>query len=241
MSFRNLPHLKKILVKGGNSLRLGRAKQAFTPRRTKEGEVQLAPPLEESCNHLMVLVDKQHSLPEDYVPRDLVPLRSYRVPTLEVHMLLRQEAAEHLYQLVARAASIDEKLIVTSAYRSFQDQQAIFARTTFVYGEDASKWCALPGQSQHQLGTAVDFTSESANYRSWLPFENSRAAQWLLEHADEYGFVQAYPSGGEAETGYQPEPWHYRYIGVENARRLKGSGLSLHAFLVREGVLPHPN
>jgi len=78
---------------------------------------------------------------------------------------------------------------------------------------------ASPGHSQHQLGTAVDDTSAS-----W----------WLRKHAPEYGFVLAYPHG--RETGYRWEPWHYRYIGTENAERLEMSGLQ--AFLMREGVLP---
>jgi D-alanyl-D-alanine carboxypeptidase len=96
----------------------------------------------------------------------------------------------------------------------------------------------MPGHSQHQLGTAIDFTNEAIDYVLGWPFADTSAGRWLLEHAHEYGFVQAYPKGGEAETGYQWEPWHYRYIGVENARRLQTSGLSLQAFLLREGVLP---
>jgi D-alanyl-D-alanine carboxypeptidase len=59
-----------------------------------------------------------------------------------------------------------------------------------------------------------------------------------MDHAREYGFVLAYPSGKEAQTGYQWEPWHFRYVGVENAERLAESGLSLQEFLWREGVLP---
>jgi D-alanyl-D-alanine carboxypeptidase len=241
VGLRNLPFLGKTLFKGGNHLLLGRAKNAITPRRTEEDKVEPAPPLEENCDHLLVLVDKQHPLPESYVPRDLVSLRSHGVSTLGVDMFLREAAAEYLSRLVSAASAAGEKLMVTSAYRSFQDQQAAFARSTLIHGEDTAQWVALPGQSQHQLGTTVDFTSEAANYRLWSPFEEANAASWLLEHASEYGFVLAYPKGGEAETGYEAEPWHYRYIGVENARRLKASGLWLQSFLLREGVLPRSN
>jgi D-alanyl-D-alanine carboxypeptidase len=237
----DLPRLGKTVFKHRNSLSLRRVKNAFTPERTETIEAQLAPPLEEICDHLLVLVDRQNSLPEHYVPHDLVSLRSYRIPTLGVDMFLRQEAAEHLSQLVEAASAAGEELIVTSAYRSFQEQRAAFARSTLIHKENAGKWVALPGESQHQLGTTVDFTSEAASYRLWSPFEGTSAARWLLEHASEYGFVLAYPKGGAAETGYEAEPWHYRYVGVENARRLKDSGLSLQAFLLREGVLLHPN
>jgi zinc D-Ala-D-Ala carboxypeptidase len=235
----SLSHLRETMIVEHKYLRfLERVKRALSSKRPKQATAQPARSLEEACDHLMVLVDRQNTLPETYVPHDLVSLRSYAIPTLGVDMLLRQEAAEHLYQLVEAAGEVGENLIVTSAYRSFQDQQAAFARSTLIHKENAGKWVALPGQSQHQLGTTVDFTSEAASYRLWSPFEGTHAAQWLLEHASEYGFALAYPKGGEVETGYEAEPWHYRYINVENASRLKDSGLSLQAFLLQEGVLP---
>jgi D-alanyl-D-alanine carboxypeptidase len=97
---------------------------------------------------------------------------------------------------------------------------------------------ATPGHSQHQLGTAVDFTNAAVSYQVWLPFGKTSAYWWLEHHAREYGFVLAYPRGKEEKTGYEWEPWHYRYVGVENAQRLEKSSLSLQEFLEREGVLP---
>jgi zinc D-Ala-D-Ala carboxypeptidase len=238
VDLHNLFHLRETFVEHGTRSFLKKAKGAFTSKRAEQAKAQPTPSLEETCDHLLVLVDRQNTLPESYVPRDLVSLRSYGIHTLGVDMLLWQEAAEHLSQLVAAASAVGEKLMVTSAYRSFQDQQAVFARTAFTYEGEAGSYSALPGQSQHQLGTTVDFTSEAANYRLWKPFEDASAARWLLEHASDYGFVLSYPKGGEAETGYEAEPWHYRYIGVENARRMRDSELSLHAFLLREGILP---
>ena len=234
----NLLHVRETFIEHKNLPFLKRATRAFTSRGTERTKVQPTPSLEETYDHLLILVDKQNAIPENYVPQDLVSLRSYGIPTLGVDMLLRKEAAEHLSQLVVAANAAGEKLIVTSAYRSFQDQQAVFARIAFVYEGEANKHSALPGQSQHQLGTTVDFTSEAANYRLWTSFENATAARWLLEHASDYGFVLSYPKGGEAETGYEAEPWHYRYIGVENARHMRDCDLSLHAFLLREGILP---
>ena len=96
---------------------------------------------------------------------------------------------------------------------------------------------AAPGHSQHQLGTAVDFTNSVAAYQVQPVFGQTSAAWWLQNHATRYGFVLSYPPGKD-ETGYRFEPWHYRYIGVENAGRLHESGLSLQEFLVREHVLP---
>jgi D-alanyl-D-alanine carboxypeptidase len=97
---------------------------------------------------------------------------------------------------------------------------------------------ATPGHSQHQLGTAVDFTNAAAGYEVWRAFGSTTAYSWLLENASRHGFVLAYPSNREVETGYRWEPWHYRYVGLENARRLREGGLSLQEFLARESVLP---
>jgi D-alanyl-D-alanine carboxypeptidase len=71
-----------------------------------------------------------------------------------------------------------------------------------------------------------------------VPFGYTTAAQWLASRAHEYDFVLAYPSGQEADTGYGWEPWHYRYVGIENAERITQGGLSLQEFLVRERVVP---
>jgi D-alanyl-D-alanine carboxypeptidase len=194
-----------------------------------------------NCGELRVLVDRSHSLPPDYVPDDLVPLRAYRVPTLGSEVLqLRRDAAEQLERLVEVAAVDGEELVVASAYRSYEEQQASHDRLVSVYGSRrADAMSATPGHSQHQLGTAVDFTNAAASYQVWMLFGETTAYWWLEHHAREYGFVQAYPRGKEEETGYQWEPWHYRYVGVENAQRLQDSGLSLQQFLEREGIIPH--
>ncbi|HEV3477479.1 MAG TPA: M15 family metallopeptidase, partial [Rubrobacteraceae bacterium] len=128
--------------------------------------------------------------------------------------------------------------VVASAYRSYAHQQASYARLTSIYGTEAGEMSATPGHSQHQLGTAVDFTNAAAGYEIWDYFGDTSAYLWLKNHAREYGFVLAYPQSKEAETGYQWEPWHYRYVGTKNAERLEASGLSLQEFLAREGVLP---
>jgi D-alanyl-D-alanine carboxypeptidase len=200
---------------------------------------QLSAPVE-TCGELRVLVDQSHSLPPDYVPDDLVPLQAYGVPTLGSDVLrLRREAAEHLGRLMEAAAMDGEELVVASAYRSYENQQISHERLESVYGAGANGMSATPGHSQHQLGTAVDFTNAVVRYQVWMPFGETTAYWWLEHHAWEYGFVLAYPKGKEEETGYQWEPWHYRYIGVENAQRLEESGLSLQEFLEQEGIVPN--
>ncbi len=200
--------------------------------------LRLSAPVE-TCSDVRELVDRSHSLPPDFVPDDLVPLRDYEIPALGSDVLqLRREAAEHLGRLVEAAATDGEELAVASAYRSYEEQQVSHERLASVYGADADGMSATPGHSQHQLGTAVDFTNAAVSYQVWLPFGRTSTYWWLEHHAREYGFVLAYPRDKEEETGYQWEPWHYRYVGVENAQRLEKSSLSLQEFLEREGVLP---
>jgi D-alanyl-D-alanine carboxypeptidase len=210
------------------------------PRTALPPQLPASGPAEESCDDARVLVDRSHPLPPDYAPEDLVTLRSYGLPTLgSDEMWLRREAAERLRAMASAAAADGEELIVASAYRSYEDQQALFARLSVVYGTEADLTSARPGHSQHQLGTAVDFTNAAAGYEVWERFGQTSAYPWLLDHAHEHGFVLAYPRDKEAETGYEWEPWHYRYVGVEDAERIAEGGLSLQEFLVREGVVPH--
>ena len=191
-----------------------------------------------TCDDLDVLVDRSHSLPPDYVPADLVPLQDYGVPTLGSEVF-RRGAAEHLGGLVEDAAADGEELVVASAYRSYDDQQHSHERLMSVFGTGAGRTSATPGHSQHQLGTAVDFTNAAAGYEVWVPFAQTSASWWLEQHARKYGFVMAYPRGKEEQTGYQWEPWHYRYVGVEVAKRLEKSDLSLQEYLERAGTMPH--
>jgi D-alanyl-D-alanine carboxypeptidase len=190
-----------------------------------------------TCDDLGVLVDRSHSLPPDFAPNDLVPLRDYNVSTLGSEVL-RREAAEHLGRLVKDAASDAEKLAVASAYRSYQQQQRSYRSLTGVLGADAGRLSATPGHSQHQLGTAVDFTNADAGYKLWVPFARTSASRWLGQNAWEYGFVLAYPRGEEGRTGYRWEPWHYRYVGVRDAKRIEDSGQSLQEFLESVGTTP---
>ncbi len=191
-----------------------------------------------TCDDLGVIVDRSHSLPPDYVPEDLVPLRDYGIPTLGSEVL-RREAAEHLGRLVQDAAADGEKLVVASAYRSYEQQQRSHERLMGVLGAGAGKLSATPGHSQHQLGSAVDFTNAAAGYKLGVSFARTSAYRWLEHHAWEYGFVLAYPRGEEEQAGYRWEPWHYRYVGVQDAKRIEKADLSLQEFLESKGVTPH--
>lgn len=209
--------------------------------KTGDAEAVKTPTLpepEDSCDDPRVLVDQSHPLPPDYAPQDLVPLASHGVPVRGGEQFLRREAAEKLSLLVADAAADGEELIVASAYRSYADQQSSYEYWTNYYGYGAGGMSAPAGHSQHQLGTAVDFTNAATEYKVHQNFGYTTPSRWLEKNAPRYGFVLAYPKGNEGDTGYNWEPWHYRYVGENNAERISESGLKLHAYLSREGVLP---
>ncbi len=157
----------------------------------------------------LLLVDKTHSLPEDFVPSDLASLDDHS-DTIQVNkkdLYLHKKLLADLQSMILAAGTI--ALDISSAYRSYEYQKNLYNYYVTELGEEeASRQSAYPGTSQHQLGTAIDFGSISPE------FEFTEAGQWLLQNACTYGFSLSYPEGQEALTGYIFESWHYRYIGI---------------------------
>lgn len=209
------------------------APSGAAPARAQSGDLPYA-----TGNHPLVLVDKQHRLSPYYYPRDLNYLSSWGVPT-QGSQLLRRDAARNLSYMLRDARADGAYMSVTSSYRSYWEQSRLYSYWSSVYGPGAGGISAPPGTSQHQLGTAVDFTNATAGYGLNRSFANSRAYSWLLNNAHYYGFVLSYPPGGYYETGYRFEPWHWRYVGRQNAVNIVNSGLGLQGYLERYGVQPH--
>ncbi|NBF41058.1 MAG: D-alanyl-D-alanine carboxypeptidase family protein [Spirochaetes bacterium] len=156
------------------------------------------------------LVDKDHALPADAVPDDLVVLDRYAdVLTLNRSGLsLRAALIPDLLAMVEAARQDGILLPISSTYRSYEYQAGLFERHVENLGEEqAARVSARPGTSQHQLGTALDFGSIT------LEFADTAAGEWLAAHARDYGFSMSYPDGYEELTGYSYEPWHFRWIG----------------------------
>ena len=146
--------------------------------------------------------------------------------------LLRKEAAEALVVMLRAARAEGHELRVRSAYRSYEEQATTFQYWIYQLGEEeARRVSAPPGYSEHQLGTTVDLTSASIGWQLEQPFGQTPEGQWLEAHAHEYGYPLSYPQGAEEITGYTYEPWHFRYIGQDQAVRWAQSGLTLVEFL----------
>ena len=114
---------------------------------------------------------------------------------------------------------------VNNAYRSYGLQQVTysrFVRSEGVAGADAGS--ARPGHSEHQSGLAVDVVACSDGCGSLGAFGSTAQSDWIVQHAWEYGFIVRYEKGATPTTGYMPEPWHLRFIGVELAKAYHDGG-----------------
>ncbi|MDB5162548.1 MAG: putative D-alanyl-D-alanine carboxypeptidase [Candidatus Saccharibacteria bacterium] len=183
----------------------------------------------EEPNNIWTLVSKARAIGVEYVPSELVtPSVSSHPGTVASEKKVRKIIDEPLTQLFAAAQKEGHSLMIGSAYRSAAYQEQLFATYVSRVGyEQADKYSAHPGFSEHQTGLAVDLSTTSQQCYLSECFIGTADGQWLAENAYKFGFNLRYPKGKEAITGYNFEPWHYRYVGVALATALHESGLTL--------------
>jgi D-alanyl-D-alanine carboxypeptidase len=145
----------------------------------------------------------------------------------------------------AQADGVD--LVVLSAYRSFYEQEVIFERNVVrsMYRPEgvlsradaeraAERFSARPGHSQHQLGTAIDFTTAQIGYGLGARFAETDTGRWLLEHSWKFGFVFPYTESAEPRSGYRHEPWHLRWVGRQLAEIMHRDGYLRASFPIAD-------
>lgn len=185
---------------------------------------------------LVVLVNKERSLPADYVPAGLIPpnIPFYFSENIEKRWL-RPEAAQAIEELVASAREDGIELVGASAYRSYATQESLFAQYVRSHGEEqASRFSARPGQSEHQTGLTIDVYHKQITNGLEEAFADTPEGMWVAEHAHEYGFIVRYPKGKEDITGYTFEPWHLRYVGINVAQEIYERGITLEEYFQTE-------
>lgn len=196
-----------------------------------------------TADSLTVLVNKHHPLhPQDYAPSDLVSMSSINIPSLNGHSL-RKPAADALVPLFAAAAADGIQLDMTSGYRDFQLQTELYTGYIQSLGQaGADATSARPGNSEHQTGLAADISAPSEGCVLTACFADTPGGQWLAAHAWEYGWILRFPEGQTAVTGYEFEPWHYRFVGVEPAKAYHESGATTYEeFLGSDPAPDYPN
>lgn len=164
-----------------------------------------------------IVINKIRPLdPQDYVPPELSKLSG--LPGGDQFLI--PEAADALRALHAAADAEGAGFRISTAYRSYEQQLGIFNSYVSRWGrERAENYAARPGYSEHQTGRAVDiYTTQECKLLAC--FADTAAAKFVAAHAHEYGFIVRYPEGKTDVTGYDYEPWHLRYVGVELATEM---------------------
>jgi LAS superfamily LD-carboxypeptidase LdcB len=166
------------------------------------------------------LLDPMYRLPSSYKPTNLVAITWLGVVGPKGGYLLKREAADALSAMFAEAKLSKISLKILSAYRSYAAQAQIFAGWVAKSGlQQARKYSAIPGHSEHQLGTTVDLGSLTGVPWNNPKFSTSATALWLESNAYRFGFVRSYPAGSAkiALSCYGAEAWHWRYVGTSLA------------------------
>jgi zinc D-Ala-D-Ala carboxypeptidase len=170
-----------------------------------------------------VIVNKLRPLnPADYKAPDLVD-----VPVPYVYApMMRAEASAAVVQMFADfTAETGLQMQSQSAYRSYSAQVSTYNNWVSSLGQEgADLTSARPGHSEHQTGLAIDISALPASCSLDQCFADTPQGQWLAANAWNYGFVLRYPDGYTAITGYEFEPWHYRYVGVSLATEYHDTG-----------------
>ena len=171
-----------------------------------------------STGKMVYMVNTWNPVPEDYAV-ELVAYNGYTIAAEAYDALVRMLGAVKQYGYYT----------ITSIYRSEATQQNIWTNRYYRYVnagyshqgalDRVAKEVAVPGTSEHHLGLAVDIDGVAAVHK------------WLAEHSWEYGFIVRYPEGKTHITGIIYEPWHYRYVGVELAKELYESGLTMEEYM----------
>ena len=184
---------------------------------------------------LMVLVNHTSKMPDDYT-FDTKECGS----ATAVNKTLQTVACDAFLEMQKAAAADGVTVWMQSGYRSVKYQTSLYEKKTQYYlnkgydnaaaKEKAAAVVNPPGYSEHNCGLAADLNSPEHTGLD-EGFENTAAFRWLCAHAGDYGFILRYPKDAEDKTEIIYEPWHWRYVGVENAARINASGLCFEEYI----------
>lgn len=202
--------------------------QYFNEIKEVDGKSVIQNPL-----NILALVNKEFNLPSEYAPEDLTrPNIPFSFGDMDIEKsYLRKEAAKKIELLFDAAEREGIELFAVSGYRSYSRQTSVFDAKANQVGQAAAEVVvAIPGSSEHQTGLAMDISSRSVNLELIEEFGETKEGQWLANNAYKFGFILRYPEGKESITGYQYEPWHFRYVGIHAATVMFENQLTLEEY-----------
>ncbi|MCL1881448.1 MAG: M15 family metallopeptidase [Oscillospiraceae bacterium] len=181
----------------------------------------------------LILVNARNPLPEGYSP-DLAYIGSHSGTGDRRYL----DARAAPYAIAMLEAAMNDGIILdpVSSYRGLERQTINFKwffenvmsergytpQEAFDY---TASWIAPPGTSEHNAAIAIDFNLIDES------FDQTNEYRWLIENAHRFGFILRYPKDTEHITGIKYEPWHFRFVGIENAERIRDTGLTLEEYL----------
>ena len=203
-----------------------------------------------------MLVNKDNPVPsgEFFVPADMVQLNkelSSKLVTIKYKKTRGVKVAVEALKEMLEAAKADGigKWQISAGYRSWDDQVNMLNSKVKSYQKSHKDWSsskarraalrtvAEPGCSEHHLGLAFDINKKGSS-----SFAGTKQSNWLNEHCWEYGFIIRYQKEKEKITGFEAEPWHIRYVGVEHALYMRDHDLCLEEYVqgLQDGSIPNP-
>lgn len=177
------------------------------------------------CDWNLIVINNQNEIPPDYK----LNLKEYRDISIDARI------KESLEDMINDALLQNIKLWVSSGYRSLEKQSELFSNKINEYKNKgytdvdavnlAQGIIAKPGTSEHNIGIAVDLNGVKDD------FCYSNEYKWLMENSQNYGFILRYDNNKHGLTGKIYEPWHFRYVGKENAKKMKEKNLCLEEYI----------
>ena len=182
-------------------------------------------------DELFILVNENNKLEDDYVPSTLVESDIAFEEYIDCKQL-DERTSNAAKEMFNAALKENINLIAISGYRSYSVQENLYNSRVEVKGiEKTRQYTAEPGASEHQTGLAIDIVCNDYPYLD-EGFENTDAFKWLYNNCYKYGFILRYQKGKEDITGYNYEPWHFRYIGdVDIAKDIMERGICFEEFI----------
>ena len=172
-----------------------------------------------------ILVNKSNKLPDNFIPNDLELINAkYTIKPI----YLKKEAKEAFEKLCKDAEKEGYKILGASGYRSYSYQKQLYYNYITEKGLEYADSCsARPGHSEHQTGLAIDVEGSNGTYDDFL---NTKEFAWMKQSAYKYGFILRYPDGKSHITGFKYEPWHYRYVGINDATKINDLNITYEEY-----------
>lgn len=207
--------------------------QVSDPTESEAYRKQGTEPTANRSEDLLILVNKDHVLDEDY--------------SVDLHWLengscaVAEEMYESLKRMLTEGSQDGREFVVASGYRSREKQQELLDEDILAAIENQglswqeayeqeTKETMPPGYSEHETGLAADIVSLSYQILDEQQ-EYTAENQWLQENCSQYGFILRYPKGAEEITGVSYEAWHFRYVGETAAEEIMSRGITLEEYL----------